>query len=638
MIRDQYTLDLNGELIVDNFAGGGGASTGIELALGRHVDIAINHDPEAVAMHSINHPQTDHHCESVWDVDPGKVTNGRPVGFAWFSPDCKHFSKAKGGKPREKKIRGLAWVVLRWVAHPTAKPRVFTLENVEEFKTWGPLLADGQPDPSQKGRTFRSFVNALKRHGYHVEWRELRACDYGAPTIRKRLFLIARCDGAPIVWPEPTHGDPESAGVKSGKLKPWLTAAECIDWSIPVKSIFERAKPLAEATLKRIARGIRRYVIESANPYLVTLAHGEGKPGGVQRRGPGVRDIELPVPTITASGGYGVVAPSLVKVNHGGDHFRGQSIEAPVNTLTSKHGLALTAATLIQAGYGERPGQQPRVPGIDKPLGTVVAGGIKHALVGAQLVGAGGPAYSGKPRGVDLPMHTLTTESHTAIAAATLIKHYGGNYDGAGVDLNAPIHTVTTTDHHALLASNLVRQFGNSDAAAVDAPVGTVTAGGGGKTQLVTSHLLKMRHYSDGQSVETPIDTVAAGGLHFGEVRAFLIKYYGNEKEGVDIREPMHTIPCTDRFGLVTVGGQTYQIADIGMRMLEPHELYAAQGFPSTYVIAPYVNGRQLSKAAQVRMCGNSVCPPLASALARANVPEMAVWTSKELKSMKEPA
>lgn len=265
-IHPQPAFNFSG-LYIDNFAGGGGASTGIELGLGRPVDIAVNHDPEAVAMHDINHPHTRHYCESVWDVDPRAITGGRPVDLCWFSPDCKHFSKAKGGTPVSKKIRGLAWVALRYAA--TVRPRVIMLENVEEFVTWGPITRDGRPCPQNKGRTFASFVNALRRHGYQVDWRELRACDYGAPTIRKRLFLIARRDGLPIVWPEPTHGDPASAEVKTKRLKPWRTAAEVIDWSIPCPSIFNRARPLAENTLRRIARGLQRYVIEAQQPFIV---------------------------------------------------------------------------------------------------------------------------------------------------------------------------------------------------------------------------------------------------------------------------------------------------------------------------------------------------------------------------------
>ncbi len=553
MIRDQFLLDISPELIIDNFAGGGGASCGIELALGRHVDHAINHDPEAVAMHAMNHPQTEHHCESVWDVDPLALTQGRPVGLAWFSPDCKHFSKAKGGKPRDKKIRGLAWVAMRWAA--LVRPRVIMLENVEEFRTWGPVLSDGSPCPQRKGQTFRSFVRQLEALGYVVEYRELRACDYGAPTIRKRLFLIARCDGRPIVWPEPTHGAPDSTVVLSGLRKPWRTAPECIDWSIPCPSIFERAKPLAEATQRRIARGIRRYVIDAADPFIVKVNHGydyfRGQPLGE------------PLQTITAKHGYGIIAPVLTECANASTQ-RSWPADEPLRTQCAevKGGhFALASATLVQTGYGERPGQAPRAPGLDKPLGTVVAGGAKHALV-----------------------------------SAFLAKHYGGNYDGPGVSLDQPTSTVTTTDHHA----------------------------------LVSSHLVKLRNNQFGQDAREPMPTLTAGGSHVGAVRTFLVKYYSEGGQDQDCRDPMHTIPTKDRLGLVTVAGEQYQIADIGMRMLEPHELYAAQGFPSTYVIAPVIDGRRLPKHAQVRMCGNSVSPPMAAALVRANVPEMAAWSAKE--------
>jgi len=563
MIRDQFLLDISPEIIIDNFAGGGGASCGIELALGRHVDIAINHDPEAVTMHSLNHPQTEHHCESVWDVDPLDLVQGRPVGLAWFSPDCKHFSKAKGGKPRDKKIRGLAWVAMRWAA--LVRPRVIILENVEEFQTWGPVLVDGTPCPKRKGDTFRSFVRQLQEKGYAVEWRELRACDFGAPTIRKRLFLIARCDGQPIVWPEPTHGAPDSAAVKAKQRKPWRTAAECIDWSIPCPSIFERPRPLAEATQRRIARGLRRYVINAAEPFVVTLAHGEGKPGSAQRWGSGVRSMDAPFPTLTASNGYGIVAPHLTKFRTGST---GADLRTPMPTITAgpkenpagaPHALGIVAPTLIQTGYGERPGQAPRAPGLDKPLGTVVAGGAKHALV-----------------------------------SALMAKNYTGV---VGHDLRDPVHTITATDHHSLVSSNLVALRGDCADSANDEPAATITR----------------------------------GCTHVGKVHAFLVKYYSEGGQDQDCRDPMHTIPTKDRLGLVTVAGEQYQIADIGMRMLEPHELYAAQGFPSTYVIAPIMaNGKPLPKHAQVRMCGNSVSPPMAAALVRANVPDMASWSARE--------
>lgn len=600
MIRGQFVLDINEELIIDNFAGGGGASTGIEMALGRCVDVAINHDPEAIAMHEINHPQTRHYCESVWDVDPLEVTQGRPVGLAWFSPDCKHFSKAKGGKPRDKKIRGLAWIVLRWAA--LVRPRVIMLENVEEFKTWGPLLEDGRPCPRRKGATFRSFVHQLQEKGYAVETRDLRACDYGAPTIRKRLFLIARCDGQRIVWPEPTHGAPTSPGVASGALKPWRTAAECIDWSLPCPSIFERKRPLAEATMKRIARGIKRYVIESGNPFIVKCNHTSNRTVYDCFRGSA---IDEPLKTITASHGMGLIAPHITKfragstgsdlaapmptitagpkenpagaphalgiiapylVGAGGPEYAGKpkALDVPFNTLTTENHTYLVAPTLVQTGYGERAGQAPRAPGLDKPLGTVVACGAKHALVGAFLA-----------------------------------KHFGGNYTGPGVELSDLVHTVTATDHHA----------------------------------LVTSHLAKLRNNQFGQDNREPMPTLTAGGGHVADVRAFLVKYYSEGGQDQDCHDPMHTIPTKDRLGLVTVAGEDYVIADIGMRMLEPHELYAAQGFPSSYVIAPTINGRRLPKHAQVRMCGNSVCPPLAAALVRVNVPEMAAWSRKEARA-----
>lgn len=560
MIRDQNLLDIHHEMIVDNFAGGGGASTGIEMALGRAVDAAINHDPQAVAMHVANHPQTKHYCESVWDVNPLEVTQGRPVGLAWFSPDCKHFSKAKGGKPVEKKIRGLAWIVLRWAA--LVRPRVIMLENVEEFKTWGPLTEDGRPCPARKGKTFRSFVHQLQEKGYAVETRELRACDYGAPTIRKRLFMIARCDGQPIVWPEPTHGAPDSEDVKAKRLKPWRTAADCIDWSLPCPSIFERAKPLADNTMKRIARGLKRYVLDSGNPFIVKCNHTSNRTVYDCFRGSA---IDEPVKTITASHGMGLAVPCLVGA--GGPEYAGKpkSASTPFNTLTTENHAHLVAPTLIQTGYGERPGQAPRAPGLDKPLGTVVAGGAKHALVGAFLA-----------------------------------KHFGGNYTGPGADLGDPAHTVTAVDHHA----------------------------------LVTSHLAKLRNNQFGQDNREPVPTLTAGGGHVAEVRAFLVKYYSEGGQDQDCREPMHTIPTKDRLGLVTVAGQEYQIADIGMRMLEPHELYAAQGFPGSYIIAPTINGKRLPKHAQVRMCGNSVCPPLAKAIVSANVPEMSAWSHRSERKM----
>ncbi|WP_081847920.1 DNA cytosine methyltransferase [Microbulbifer sp. HZ11] len=447
-----------GELIVDSFAGGGGASTGIEAALGRPVDIAINHDEQAIAMHTVNHPQTRHYCESVWEVDPREACQGRPVGLAWFSPDCRHFSKAKGGTPVSPRVRGLAWVVLRWIG--TVRPRVVILENVEEFKTWGPVVRNGDGDympcKKRRGNTFNSFLNAIRRQGYQVETRELRACDFGAPTIRKRLFLIARCDGQPITWPEPTHGP---------GLQSYRTAADIIDWNIPCPSIFDRKRPLAENTQRRIARGIQRFVIDNPEPYIV------GK--------------------------------------------QAQFLTEHAN------------------------GSNPRSWSAAEPLRTQVAS-IK-----------GG---------------------HFALVTAFLAKHFGGV---TGVNIDTPYPTITTR---------------------------------GTQNQVVTAHL-----------------TRDAGTGRGEQVRAFLMKYYSEGGQWQALNEPMHTIPTKARMGLVMVKGEPYQVVDIGMRMLEPHELFKAQGFPADYIIDRDGTGHAITKTQQVAKCGNSVCPPLAEALVRANMAVAAI-------------
>ncbi|KEA54647.1 DNA methyltransferase [Mangrovibacter sp. MFB070] len=552
------------EIIVDNFAGGGGASTGIELATGHSVDIAINHDPNAVAMHTTNHPDTLHYCESVFDIDPCAATAGKPVGLAWFSPDCRHFSKAKGAKPVEKAIRGLAWIVLRWAL--AVRPRVMMLENVEEFKTWGPLLTgEMRPDPARIGETFEAFCGMLSGGipadhpalleaceflginpgskeasklvaglGYNVDYREMRACDYGAPTIRKRFFMVMRCDGKSVAWPDATHGDPKSSDVRSGKLKPWRTAAECIDWSIPCPSIFDRKKPLAENTLKRIARGIQRFVIDSASPFIVKCNH------------------------TTSKGNY--------------DCFRGQSLEEPLQTITKTHGYAVATpvVTPFLAGNGGSEYQAKPRP-LDKSAHTILK--ESRACIVAPVIARQFGASTGHR--ADEPSATITAGfgGKSQLVSAFLAKHYGGNYQGAGVGMDEPAHSVTTVDHHAVVASHLVKLRGTC---------------------------------RDGQPVDQPMPTVTAGGLHIGEVRTFLEKYCGPESTG-----------------LVHIDGVAYQIVDIGMRMLQPHELYAAQGFPSWYIIDMDYRGVKYAKDKQVARCGNAVPPPFAEALVRANLPEM---------------
>lgn len=618
---------MNHELIVDNFAGGGGASTGIEMATGRSVDIAINHDPNAIAMHTTNHPDTLHYCESVFDIDPVTATAGGTVGLAWFSPDCRHFSKAKGSKPVKKEIRGLAWIVIRWAL--AKRPRVIMLENVEEFKTWGPLLTaeDGteHPDPARSGETFAAFIGMMTTGitadhpaiaeccevlnidvngdevrrlvagmGYVVDHRELRACDFGAPTIRRRFFMVMRCDGKPVEWPAASHGDPKSLDVQSGKLAPWRTAAECIDWSIPCPSIFERKKPLAENTLKRIARGIQRFVIDNPTPFIVKCNHTSTKSVYNCFRG---QPLDEPLQTITKTHGYAVVTPHITKFRTGAT---GQECDEPLPTITAGsserpggngHALGMVEATLSpfiarigQTGFGgDRMAYEA-----GKPL-TTVTSKAEHLLVAPMITRQFGKSVG---HTVDEPNGTITAGGggKSQLCAAFLAKHFGGNYTGAGAAMDAPTHTVTTTDHHALVTSNLIKMRGTC---------------------------------KDGQPVTEPAPTITAGGLHIGEVCAFLLKYYGNEKEGVSLDESLHTVTTNDRFGLVTVEGIDYQIVDIGMRMLQPHELYAAQGFPSWYIIDKDYRGNKYAKDKQVARCGNAVPPPFAEALVRANLPEM---------------
>lgn len=523
--RGQLILDINNELLVDNFCGGGGASEGIYMALGRHVDVAINHDELAIKMHEANHPQTRHERADVFEVDPVEVTGGRPVGLCWLSPDCRHFSRARNGKPREKRIRSLPWVALKWAGKK--KPRVIGIENVVELQTWSRLVAMRDPetgrvlrkdgtvapkgertpvedqmqeaDKARSGTHFKRLIGILRGMGYQVEYRELTASDYGVPTTRKRLFILARRDGLPIVWPKVTHGDPKSLKVQAGVLKPWKTAAECLDFSLPCHSVFlskEEGKavgvrrPLAEATMARVAKGVLKYVVESAKPFIVKGAKG------------------------------------------------------------------MAGASLVTTGYGERQGQSPRVPAIDGPLGTVVAGGGKHALVSAMMV-----------------------------------KHFGGVV-GFGLEGEA-LHTVTAKDHHALVMAELQPEEATAD-------------------KVVASNVVKMRGTNIGHSASEPLQTVSAQGTHFAEVRTLLEKIRG-KSTGAD--------PT-----LVRVKGSWYRIVDIGMRMLKARELYAAMGFPASYIIGDKPEqGLSMTAEAQIRMVGNSVPPPLVKLIIEANCQDMAI-------------
>jgi DNA (cytosine-5)-methyltransferase 1 len=548
---------INGELVVDNFAGGGGASTGIELATGYSVDIAINHDPEAIRMHKANHPYTKHYCEDVWQVDPVAACKGHPVGLAWFSPDCKHFSKAKGGKPKDKFIRGLAWVACRWAG--LVRPRVIMLENVEEFKTWGPLNRGHHPIKAKQGKTFEKFVKQLTDLGYEVQFKELVAADYGAPTMRKRFFMIARCDGRPIVWPKPTHAPADSKEVKVGLLKPYVGAYTQLDFSLPCPSIFDTSeeikekygiravRPLAPKTMERIARGLKKFVIDNAEPFIVQVNHSGAKSDYC-------KSSNEPLSTITGRHGFGIVEPYMVQIGQTGFAAdRSKDVREPLTTIVSKNEHCLISPTLIQ--YHSETAQ-----------GDVRGQTIKD------------------------PIMTVDSSNRYGLVTSFLHKYYDGGYKGAGESVENPLPTVTAWDHNS----------------------------------VVTANLIQMNNHCDGRDIREPIPTITAGDGHFGEVRAFLVKYYG-QGTGQDIKEPLDTVTARDRFGLVTIECVDYKIVDIGLRMLEPRELYGCQGFPDDYIIDHDYTGKTYPRSEQVRRCGNAVCPPIPAALVRANLPDLCV-------------
>ena len=559
MVFAQETM--TGEIIVDNFAGGGGASTGIEIATGRAVAIAINHDPAAILMHRTNHPYTEHLQASVWDVDPKAVCRGRPVGLAWFSPDCKHFSKAKGAALVDRKIRGLAWITLRWASE--VRPRVIILENVEEFQTWGPVRK-GKPVKKLAGTTFRKFINQLEALGYTVEFRELVAADFGAPTSRKRFYMIARCDGKPIVWPKPTHSKTGADG-----LKKWRCAAEIIDWSLPCPSVFaskaeimeryglKAVRPLAKNTMRRIIRGVDKFTIRSGKPFIVPTGYGERK-----GQAPRVHDIDAPVPTVVGTGKENLcrplLAPALIQYHtEQTEHVRASGLGTPINTVDASNRYGLTCANLAEYYTG------------------------------------------GRPLDVQDPLHTVTSHDREAVVAAHIAKYYGGV---VGEKVGEPLPTVTAIDHNAVCAAHVVKFKGDNVGTPPSEPLQTVTASAGkeracsgGTFAVCKAYLAKIRSGDD------------LG--HWPEIRALL-----NEFCGYTLAE--------DEVLLLEIGGALYYIADIGLRMLSPRELYNAMGFPPDYIIDRDYLGNEYKKSAQVARCGNAVCPPVASALVRANLPE----------------
>ncbi|WP_122745499.1 DNA cytosine methyltransferase [Pseudomonas viridiflava] len=655
--KTQYSLGFNAqddEIVVDFFCGGGGAGTGLEVGLGRKVSVAKNHSAAAISMHTMNHPGAKHFTTDVFDGDPNTECGGKAVGWFHMSPDCTHHSQAAGGQPRKREIRNLSWIGLKWAGKK--KPRVISLENVKQILQWGPLVAkrckstgrvvklaggiaapgevvpvDQQflvPDPARRGHTWAVFVAELQRLGYAVEWRVIRACDFGAPTSRERLFMIARCDGQAIVWPEPTHAKRPAKG-----QKPWRTAAECIDFTDLGKSIFGRKKDLASATLRRVAKGMKKFVIDNTAPFIVPIANWSGET---------VQSANEPLRTVTSypkGGAFSVVSPVIAPTTHqGSDRINDPLEPLPTITCANRGELTLISPTLIQSGYGEREGQQPRVPGIDQPLGTVVAGGVKHALTSSILVGAGGPVYAGKPVATDQPVGALMTRNHRAVATAFMAQMNGGFNTTHAKGVDEPMTTVTNTgSQQQLVAANLVHLRGNCDARDVNDPLHTISAGGQ-HHGLVTAFMERQFGASVGQQLDEPAPTVTAGGggkssvvsLRLSpeheegalRVAAFLISYYGTENVS-SAGEPAPTITTKDRLALVTVmvKGMPYVIVDICLRMLKPSELYKAQGFPADYVITHGAGGKPFTKTQQVHMCGNSVSPPPMAALAKANDP-----------------
>ena len=667
---------INGELIVDNFAGGGGASTGIEMATGYSVDIAINHDPEAIRMHKANHPNTKHYCEDVWQVDPVEACNGHPVGLAWFSPDCKHFSKAKGGKPKDKFIRGLAWVACRWAG--LVRPRVIMLENVEEFKTWGPLNRGHHPIKAKQGKTFEKFVQQLTDLGYEVQFRELVAADYGAPTMRKRFFMIARCDGKPIVWPEPTHGPADSEAVKAGLLKPYVGAYTQLDFSLPCPSIFDTSeeikekygiravRPLAPKTMERIARGIKKFVVDNALllsqragwflqylPFLIEIGYGESK----GQKNPRAYSIEKPLHTIVAKDKNFLVAPILTQYHsYEKDGLRGQGIENPIMTVDGSNRYGLVTSFLSKF-YKNGIGQDIR-----EPLGTVTAnaGGGHFGEVRAFLERYDVCESNRCNKRTDRSRDNSSKERREILEdieqavqrngySSGRSKENGSKFE-VGVSGSSCLEGWETVSDACAQSSvgNICRdnprrngyqpqeweqtgqQVGKSGSSNTESEPYPCD-----KNRFENLQQLSREIFGECKKVEGQRNVVfedrertrniSNSGVSSGEFQAHtLIKYYG-QGVGQDVKEPLDTVTSRDRFGLVTIEGVDYQIVDIGLRMLEPRELYGCQGFPEDYIIDHDYTGKTYPRSEQVRRCGNAVCPPIPAALVRANLPELCV-------------
>lgn len=619
-----YQTNLLDEIIVDNFAGGGGASTGIELAAGRPVTIAINHDPDAILMHMTNHPYTEHYQASIWDVDPKEKCRGRKVGLAWFSPDCKHFSKAKGGKPVDKNIRGLAWIVLRWAG--TVKPIVIILENVEEFQTWGPVRK-GKPVKSHQCETFNRWKSQLKALGYEIEHRELKACDYGAPTIRKRFFLIARCDGKPIVWPKPTHGDPNSEDVKNGKLKPWKTASDCIDFSLPCPSIFDRKKPLAVNTQRRIARGLNKFVIKESKPFIVHIGNGERK-----GQKPRVQDINKPVSTVVSSCKQYFCTPYMSPIGHTGFCVdRNYSIKQPLQTIVSKaeQTMVLPFLTKFQ--------QHSKGQAIINPFDTVMPGATRFGLIAPSLIQYHSETAKGEVRGQKLnePIFTVDGSNRYGLQIPYLSKFYGGV---VGADIKRPVPTVTAIDHNALTAPFLTKYYSGAEQSfSCHSPIHTITTKD--RMSVCTNYLTVLRHNMDCRSVQEPLNTITTSGAHFANTRVYIRKYSEGCSLGYwsKVRELLNRYTewelADDEILIFNIKGVEYYISDIGLRMLQPKELYRAQGFPDDYIIDHDYTGKSYPKSKQVARCGNAVPPAFAKALVEANIPE---WCHNNISTMHE--